>query len=160
MNKEPLEYYQNLYYTIIITKQEFENEAWYDAHCKELGKYSCYGTGKTPIKALKEFLNDKNDFIEVLYKEKIKIPSPKEGLLQEDKWISVEDELPKDNNNDEDREFIVEIEIKHSCVYPVTSAQWDRKEQRFYKGIEYLKVVRWQNFPKPPITKKRGGCNP
>ena len=83
--------------------------------------------------------------------------------LQEDKWISVEDELPKDNNNDEDREFIVEIEIKHSCVYPVTSAQWDRKEQRFYKGIEYLKVIRWQPLPKPPITnkpKKRGGCNP
>ena len=71
-------------------------------------------------------------------------------LTSLDNWISVLDELPKDNKNDEDREFIVEIEIKHSCVYPVTSAQWDSKEQRFYKGSEYLKVIRWQPHPQPP----------
>ena len=72
--------------------------------------------------------------------------------LQED-WISVEDELPKDNKNDEDREFIVQIVIEHSCVYPVTSAQWDREEQKFYKGIEYLKVIHWQPLPKLPKEK-------
>lgn len=76
LNKEPLEYYQNLFYTITIKKRDYNNDIWHEAHCVELGKMSCYGIGDDPVKALKSFLDSKNDFINMLYKANICIPIP------------------------------------------------------------------------------------
>jgi predicted HicB family RNase H-like nuclease len=74
--KKDLNFYKNLEYKIITEAviDEFGKE--YIAYCYELGKYSCYGTGKTQIEAIEKFIKDKNEFIELLIEQKKPIPEP------------------------------------------------------------------------------------
>lgn len=76
-NKKSLSYYQSLDYEIKIEKDNCDDETWYIAYCDELGRGSCYGLGDTPEEALKQFMADKNDFIEELYKEGRPVPEPR-----------------------------------------------------------------------------------
>ena len=81
--------------------------------------------------------------------------------LQEDKWISVEDELPESKYKSVD---VLGCSLMSNTVavmyYDSKKNIWIRK----YDGTAILwKVTHWQPLPKPPITnkpKKRGGCNP
>jgi len=74
--KKDLSYYQNLEYRIIVEPviDEFGKE--YIAYVEELGKYSCFGKGKTPQDAISSFLKEKDDFIEFLYNKGKPIPEP------------------------------------------------------------------------------------
>jgi len=74
--KKDLAYYQNLDYKVIIESVNDEFGKEYIAYCNELGKYSCYGTGKTLTEAVEKFLQDKNEFIEYLFDEQKPIPEP------------------------------------------------------------------------------------
>lgn len=71
-----LDYYKNLRYKVIVQPEYYENEKWYIAYCNELGKYSCRGEGETYEEAVKNFEEEKNNFIEYLYKNKKNIPEP------------------------------------------------------------------------------------
>ena len=75
--KKNLLYYTRLNYEIHIEQETDENETWFIAYCDELGRGSCYGTGVDPQEALKNFLKDKNEFIELLVDEKKPIPEPR-----------------------------------------------------------------------------------
>ena len=74
--QKELDYYKNLEYRIITEPviDEFGKE--YMSYCKELGKYSCYGTGRTQSEAVNNFINDKDEFIEYLYDNNKPIPEP------------------------------------------------------------------------------------
>jgi len=74
--KKDLNYYKGLDYKIITEAIIDELGKEYRAYCNELGKYSCYGTGKTQIEAIDKFIRDKNEFIEFLYEQKKPIPEP------------------------------------------------------------------------------------
>jgi len=76
--KHNLAYFLNLPYEIIIEPQKEEDEKWYIAYAKELGKYACYGKGDTPEEALKNFKEEKNAFITYLYENGKTIPLPEE----------------------------------------------------------------------------------
>ncbi len=76
LHKKDLAYYQNLDYKVIIESVNDEFGKEYIAYCNELGKYSCYGTGKTQAEAVTKFLRDKDEFIEYLYDENKPIPEP------------------------------------------------------------------------------------
>ncbi len=91
------------------------------------------------------------------------------GLLQED-WISVEDELPKENI--QIRVIIEHWNTKNRYEAYLIKVKADDHEWKVWdvgQEIRYLaeldmawNVIYWQ-YPKPPITKKpkkRGGCNP
>ena len=71
-----LSYYLQLPYRIHVEPQEFEGEIFYTAYAKELGKYSCYGTGDSPEEAIQSFLSAKDDFIRFLCEKGEKIPEP------------------------------------------------------------------------------------
>lgn len=71
-----LNYYQNLDYDIIIEKETLDGETWYISYCRELGRFSCYGTGETQQEAVTYFLEDKKEFIELLYNKGENIPEP------------------------------------------------------------------------------------
>ncbi len=75
--KKNLLYYTRLNYEIHIEQERDENETWFIAYCDELGRGSCRGTGADSQEALKNFLQDKSEFIELLYNEKKTIPEPK-----------------------------------------------------------------------------------
>ncbi len=77
MSNKNLQYYKTLSYKIIVEPEEFENEKWFTAYTDEFGKYSCYGRGNTPEEAIKNFYEEKNNFIEYLYNNNKKIPEPK-----------------------------------------------------------------------------------
>lgn len=74
--KKNLEYYLKLKYKIIIEPIIDEYGTEYMAYCNELGKYSCYGVGKTYTKAMKSFLKEKEEFIRLLYNRNKNIPEP------------------------------------------------------------------------------------
>ncbi len=76
MSSNKLEYYKSLQYNVIIEIQEFENETWYIAYAKELGKYACYGRGDDQHEALESFFTEKDIFIEHLYSLGKPIPEP------------------------------------------------------------------------------------
>lgn len=76
LNKN-LQYYKTLAYKIIIEPEEFENDKWFVAYADEFGKYSCYGRGDTPEEAIKNFYEEKDNFLEYLYNSKKNIPEPK-----------------------------------------------------------------------------------
>ena len=78
MSKKNLEYYLGLEYDIIVHKEEMDGETWYNAYCKELGKFSCYGKGETASEAIESFKEQKSDFISYLFEEGKKIPEPKQ----------------------------------------------------------------------------------
>ncbi len=94
-------------------------------------------------------------------------------LLSAERWISVEDELPKDS-------WYVLVYMKKNKIikrayYGYTSLQVLQGNQRKIKlrkthkwwydcGLHRVyAITHWQPLPKPPITKrttkKRGGCN-
>lgn len=85
MSAKNLEYYLGLKYDTIIHQEEFEGAVYYTVYCKELGKFSCYGTGSTIEEALQSFEETKKEFITYLYEEGSEIPEPSNiGKLIED----------------------------------------------------------------------------
>ncbi len=74
---KPLSYYQNLHYPIIIEKDDDR----FIAYCNELGKYACYGLGKSRELALQSFIVEKEEYIELLYNLGKSIPDIKEPNL-------------------------------------------------------------------------------
>ena len=76
MSKKNLNYYLNLVYDVIVHKEKMDEETWYTAYCKELGKFSCYGKGETPADAIESFNEQKADFITYLFEEGKEIPEP------------------------------------------------------------------------------------
>lgn len=77
MSNKDLKYYKDLAYNIIVEKQEMDGEIWYIAYTNELGKFACYGRGETQLEAIKSFMEEKEVFIEYLFKEGKNIPEPK-----------------------------------------------------------------------------------
>lgn len=76
-------------------------------------------------------------------------------LLQED-WISVE-EPPKIHKDFEDETIMTTIEgflITDGEKVVIT-----KLVPEFWKTLGF-ETTHWKSLPKPPITKKRGGCNP
>lgn len=78
MSNKNLEYYKNLEYDIIIKKEKIDDESWYFAYTNELGKYACFGKGKSQIEAINNFHNEKNIFLEFLFNSGKNINEPKE----------------------------------------------------------------------------------
>jgi len=76
MSTRNLEFFKELDYKIIIEKQELDNEYWFIAYANELGKFACYGKGESQSEALENFVIEKNEFIEFLFKEDKEIPLP------------------------------------------------------------------------------------
>ena len=77
--------------------------------------------------------------------------------LQEDKWISVEDELPIEaelRGKSENKGWLI-FDGKIVTVTFLHPSYWKESD-----GYEDPRITHWQNLPNPPITKKRGGCNP
>ena len=79
-----------------------------------------------------------------------RIMSMFDELLQED-WINVSDELPKE---------VVEKVLVYTIHKNILIGYLDkRKEWRYVADDRGITVTHWQEI-KPPITNKRGGCNP
>ena len=76
MSHKSLDYYKNLEYSIIVEKQEADDESWFIAYSSELGKIACYGRGYTRAEAIDSFLEEKDAFIEYLFDEGKSIPEP------------------------------------------------------------------------------------
>ena len=74
LKRKSLGYYKNLSYKIILETITDESGTDYMAYTHELGKYSCYGVGKTEKEAIANFKNEKDDFLEYLYDTKKPIP--------------------------------------------------------------------------------------
>ncbi len=79
-NKLKPEDLKKLDYNIQIEKENYEDEKWYIAYAKELGKYSCYGKGDTPEEAVHNFLKEKDQFIEDLYQQGLPVPLPENSI--------------------------------------------------------------------------------
>ncbi len=77
-NKKDLNFYKKLDYNIIIEPRIEDDEKWYMAYARELGKYSCYGLGSTPEEAITQFREEKNNFLEYLLENNMDIPLPEE----------------------------------------------------------------------------------
>ena len=90
MSEKNLKYYKGLDYNVIIEKEEMDDENWFIAYTTELGKYACYGRGETQIEALNNFLEEKDFFIEYLFKEGKNILEPqKEDSLSYSGFFNV-----------------------------------------------------------------------
>ncbi|MGV8111820.1 MAG: toxin-antitoxin system HicB family antitoxin [Lentimicrobium sp.] len=76
MSKKELDYYLRLEYDIVVHKEEMDDEIWYIAYCKELGKLSCYGKGVSISEAISSFEKEKSDFIKYLFEQGKDIPEP------------------------------------------------------------------------------------
>jgi len=74
--QKDLDYYKNLDYRIIIELVTDEYGKEYMAYSHELGKYSCYGTGKTKADAIDNYQVEKDEFIEYLFENNKPIPEP------------------------------------------------------------------------------------
>jgi predicted HicB family RNase H-like nuclease len=71
-----LNYYKSLDYNIIIEKKKEKEEIWYIAYTNEFGKYACYGQGDTAQEAIESFYEERDIFVEYLFKEGANIPEP------------------------------------------------------------------------------------
>jgi predicted HicB family RNase H-like nuclease len=81
--KRDLNYYQKLKYKVIIERNEDEGYVWYHAYTKELGKFSCYGSGETADEAVQKFYEIKDEFLDHLFSEDLKVPEPEdEGAIE------------------------------------------------------------------------------
>lgn len=76
MSKKDLNYFLNLPFTIIIDHNFNDGEIEFVAYCNELGKFSCYGIGRTTEEALKNFHEEKDSFITYLFESNKPIPEP------------------------------------------------------------------------------------
>ena len=76
MSNKNLDYYKGLVYTVIVEKQEMDGKCWFIAYTNELGKYACYGRGENQVESLNSFLEEKDGFIDYLFKEGKSIPEP------------------------------------------------------------------------------------
>lgn len=76
MSKKSIEFYKKLNYDIKIVHEEMDADSWYIAYAVELGKLSCFGRGDSPEEAVKDFILNKNAFIELLYERNEDIPMP------------------------------------------------------------------------------------
>ena len=76
LKRKSLDDYKKLPYKIIVEAITDESGTDYMAYTHELGKYSCYGTGKTESEAIASFKNEKDDFLEYLYDAQKPIPEP------------------------------------------------------------------------------------
>jgi len=76
LKRKSLDDYKKLFYKIIIEAITDKSGTDYMAYTHELGKYSCYGTGKTEGEAIASFKDEKDDFLEYLYDAKKPIPEP------------------------------------------------------------------------------------
>jgi predicted RNase H-like HicB family nuclease len=74
--QKDLNYYKSLEYEIVIENIKQGGESWYHCYAREFGRMSCYGTGETHDEALKNFLIDKDEFIELNYAKELPIPEP------------------------------------------------------------------------------------
>ncbi len=83
-NINNLEYYLKLDYDIIVESELHDEDKSYIAYCHELGKGSCYGISNTPIDAVQNFFENKEDFITILYEQNIIIPEPMESMKEDD----------------------------------------------------------------------------
>jgi antitoxin HicB len=89
METKNLKYYQRLYYNIIVSRDTIDNDTVFIAYSKELGKFSCYGIGETEQEAIKTFLEEKDAFIEFLFKEGKVIPEPNQDVNDLDQYSGV-----------------------------------------------------------------------
>jgi predicted HicB family RNase H-like nuclease len=76
MLNRDLKYYLSLDYKTIIEKVISDDESFYIAYATELGKYACYGKGKTQVDAINSFMGEKSEFIEYLFSSSETIPEP------------------------------------------------------------------------------------
>jgi predicted RNase H-like HicB family nuclease len=76
MLKKDLAYYKSLQYKIIVEQEQADEETWYIAYTNELGKFACYGKGKTGADALASFEEEKNVFMGFLFENGKSIPEP------------------------------------------------------------------------------------
>lgn len=74
--QKDLAFYKSLVYSVVVDPQHYNNERYYIAYAKELGKKSCYGEGDTPQEALNSFYMEKDAFIEELFSMRKPIPEP------------------------------------------------------------------------------------
>ena len=82
-NKRDVEYYLGLPYTLHIEEQKDEDGHFFYAYISELGKYTCYGVGKSVAEALKSLREVQEVTIEDILKAGKEVPLPKkeeEGL--------------------------------------------------------------------------------
>jgi predicted HicB family RNase H-like nuclease len=79
MSHKDLKYYKNLEYTILIERINEDNISAYIAYSNELGKFACYGKGKTQVEAINNFLIEKDEFIEYLFNARETINEPKQA---------------------------------------------------------------------------------
>ena len=77
-NKSNIEYYMGLPYTVHIEEQKDEDGHFYYAYISELGKYTCYGVGKSIEKALKSLEVAKEVTIGDILEAGKTVPLPKE----------------------------------------------------------------------------------
>lgn len=63
-----------LNYDVRIVRDFVDNEMVYTAHSIELGFYTCYGTGRTPVQALKSYIKEEKEFLDFLKQRGEKIP--------------------------------------------------------------------------------------
>lgn len=76
MSQKDLTYYKNLEYKILVERIDEDEQSGYIAYTNELGKYSCYGQGDTQAEAIDNFLIEKDEFIEYLFKNGESINEP------------------------------------------------------------------------------------
>ena len=99
-------------YNVMIKVERDEESTWYVAFCEELGISACHGIGGTPDEALSDFLQAKEELLEIMAKRGDVIPVAKQWIeAQLNKKEPMEDavELPLDVL-DEIIEYIKETE--------------------------------------------------
>lgn len=88
-NSNKLEYYLKLDYSIVIKSELIDSNKNFVAFCHELGKRSCYGIGNTAIEAVQNFIENKENFINLLYEQDMIIPEPVESIKDDDKLSGI-----------------------------------------------------------------------
>ena len=88
-NKSEIDYYMGLPYTIHIEEQKDEDGHFFYAYISELGKYTCYGVGKSIEEALKSLEVAKEVTIEDILETGKAVPLPKkeEEVLPSGKFV-------------------------------------------------------------------------
>lgn len=88
-NRHDIKYYLEKEYNIIVEFETLEDRKWYIAYANELGRGSCYGLGDTHSEAIEDFIDSKNNFINMLYEDDVLIPEPVEKLKVNEKFSGV-----------------------------------------------------------------------